>query len=56
MRLRRNAVQGIGVHASSFGDIEPAVRAEVSRGAVNAPDAVLVTWSPPERWRASRFW
>jgi len=55
---RRNNQMGaaIGVHARSFGDIEPAVRAEVLRGAVNAPDPVQVTWLPPERWRASRFW
>jgi len=55
---RRNNLVGaaIGMHARSFGEIEPAVRAEVLRGAVNARDAVQVTWLPPERWRASRFW
>jgi hypothetical protein len=50
---RRNNQIGaaIGVHARSFSAIEPAVRAEVSRGAVNARDAIQLT-----PWRASRFW
>ena len=55
---RRNNQIGaaIGVCAHSFGEIEPAVRAQVLRGAVNAHDAVQVTWLPPERWRSSRLW
>jgi hypothetical protein len=55
---RRNNQIGaaIGLRAHSFGEIEPAVQAEVLRGAVNARDAVQVTWLPRERWRASRLW
>jgi hypothetical protein len=47
---------GIGMRARSFSEIEPAVRAQVLRGAVNAPDPGQVTWLPPERWGASRLW
>jgi len=46
----------IGVRAHSFSEIEPAVRAEVLRGAVDARDVSQVTWLPPDRWRASRLW
>ena len=46
----------IGAHAHSLSDIEPAVHAQVLRGAVNASDPRQVTWLPPARWRASRFW
>ena len=55
---RRNNQIGaaIGVRAHAFSEIEPAVQAEVLRGAVNAHDAVQVTWLPRERWRRSRLW
>jgi len=46
----------IGASARSFSEIEPAVHAQVLRGAVNAPDPGQVTWLPPERWRAGRLW
>jgi len=46
----------IGLRVRSFSEIEPAVQAQVQRGAVNARDAVQVTWLPPERWRRSRLW
>ena len=47
---------GIGSRAHSFAELEPAVRAHVLRGAVNATDAAQATWLPPEGWRAGRFW
>ena len=47
---------GIGASARSFSAIEPAVHAQVLRGAVNAPDPGKVTWLPPERWGAGRLW
>jgi hypothetical protein len=47
---------GIGASARSFSEIEPAVHAQVLRGAVNARDPGQVTWLPPERWGASRLW
>jgi hypothetical protein len=55
---RRNNQIGaaIGLRAHSFSEIEPAVQAAVQRGAVNARDAVQVTWLPRERWRRSRLW
>ena len=47
---------GIGASARSFSEIEPAVRAQMLRGAVNALDPGQVTWLPPERWGAGRLW
>ena len=47
---------GIGARARSFSELEPAVRAQVLRGAVNAPDPSQATWLPPERWRANWLW
>lgn len=44
------------VRALSFGDIEPTVRAQVQRGAVNATKASQTTWLPPERWRPGGLW
>lgn len=46
----------IGRACSSFSDIEPAVRASVRHGAVNAGDTQQVTWLPRELWRARRMW
>jgi hypothetical protein len=46
----------IGLRARSFSELEPAVQAQVVRGAVNTRDAVQVTWLPPERWRKSVLW
>jgi hypothetical protein len=57
MDQRNNQIgAAIGLRARSFSEIEPAVQAQVQRGAVNARDAVQVTWLPPERWRRSRLW
>jgi hypothetical protein len=55
---RHNNLIGAGIGASvrSFSEIEPAVHAQVLRGAVNAPDPGQVTWLPPERWGAGRLW
>jgi hypothetical protein len=47
---------GIGARARFFSEIEPAVRAHVLRGTVDASDPRQVTWLPPARWRASRLW
>jgi len=46
----------IGSHARSFAEIEPTVREQVMRGAVNASDPTQITWLRPERWRRSRLW
>jgi len=46
----------IGMRAHSFGEIEPAVQAQVQGGAIDAGDAGQVTWLPPERWRKSLLW
>ena len=46
----------IGLRVRSFSEIEPAVQAQVLRGAINARDAGQVTWLPQERWRKSQLW
>jgi hypothetical protein len=46
----------IGLRANSFAEIEPIVRAQVLRGAINAADPLQTTWLPPERWRAAWWW
>ncbi len=46
----------IGSKAKSFADIEPAVRALVQQGAVEARDPEQITWLPPGDWRAGWLW
>jgi hypothetical protein len=46
----------VGSRAVSFGEVEPAVRAQVLRGTVNASDPEQTTWLPQGLWRRSRFW
>ena len=46
----------IGSRAASFSEIEPAVRAQVVQGTVEASSPGQTTWLPPELWRRTRLW
>jgi hypothetical protein len=46
----------IGSRVAGFGEIEPAVRAAVLGGAVDAADPDRITWLPAAKWRDGRLW
>ena len=46
----------IGARARSFSEVEPAVAAQVAKGAVDSYSGEQVTWLPRERWRRGRLW
>jgi hypothetical protein len=46
----------IGAAATSFHDLEPAVRQSVSNGTVHSGDADRITWLPERKWRDDRIW
>jgi hypothetical protein len=46
----------LGLKATAFSDIEPAVREAVQNGHVSATDSNQITWLPASKWRDSKLW
>lgn len=46
----------IGSEATSFSDLEPAVRQAVQSGRVSATDSDQITWLAPSKWQDGKLW
>lgn len=57
MDRHNNAIgAAIGARATAFSQLEPAVRAQVAAGAVDAVAASQTTWRPPDQWHTRWLW
>ncbi len=56
MDIHNNLVGAtIGAHSVHFADIEPAVKAAISAGAVHATQPGQVTWLEPDKWQDGKL-
>lgn len=55
---RHNNLVGarIGANATSFSELEPAVKKRVLDGMAHAEEADRITWLPQKQWRDGRIW